>query len=141
MRRKPAANAKPPSQRQLRVAEEIRRTMAEIFARAHWREPILQETAITVSGARISPDLRNCTIFCVPLGGVKADDVIAALNRSKGYLRGELGHAIDLRFVPDLRFAEDTSFEEARHIDEILRSDRVARDLKRARDGGESEGE
>ncbi|NWH09134.1 MAG: 30S ribosome-binding factor RbfA [Alphaproteobacteria bacterium] len=118
-----------PSQRQLRVAEEIRRIMVEIFNRAHWREPVLINTAITVTAARISPDLKNVTIFCMPLGGAHVDEVIAALNRSKGYLRGELGHAISLRHVPDLRFAEDRSFEEAQHIEELLRTERVRRDL------------
>jgi ribosome-binding factor A len=119
------------SQRQLRVAEEIRRIMAEIFSRAHWREPALMNTPITVSGARISPDLKNATIYCTPLGGGNTEEVIAALNRSKAYLRGELGHAMKLRFVPEIRFEADTSFDEAEHIEQILKSERVARDLKR----------
>jgi ribosome-binding factor A len=119
------------SQRQLRVAEEIRRIMSEIFTRAHWREPALLNTPITVSGARISPDLKNATIYCTPLGGNNTEEVIAALNRSKAYLRGELGHAMKLRFVPEIRFEADTSFDEAEHIEQILKSERVARDLKR----------
>jgi ribosome-binding factor A len=125
------------SQRQLRVAEEIRRVMSDIFARAHWREPALIGKAITVSGARISPDLKNATIYCTPLGGGDTQEVIAALNRSKGYLRGELGHAMKLRFVPDIRFEADRSFDEAQHIEEILRSERVARDLARDEDSSE----
>lgn len=118
------------TQRQLRVAEEIRRTMAEIFLRAHWREPILLDAAITVSGAKVSPDLKNATIFCTRLGGGNTEEIIAALNRSKAYLRGELGHAIKLRFVPSVHFSADTSFDVAEHIEKILKTDRVARDLK-----------
>jgi ribosome-binding factor A len=128
--RKSQSRPVPASQRQLRVAEEIRRTMAEIFSRAHWREPILLNTPITVSGARVSPDLKNATIFCTPLGGVNTEEVIVALNRSKAYLRGELGHAMKLRFVPNIHFAADTSFDEAEHIERLLKTERVARDLK-----------
>ena len=63
------------------------------------------------------------------------DTVVNALNRHRGFLRGELGHRITLKFTPELRFLEDTSFAEAAHIEGILRSEKVARDL----DAGEDE--
>ncbi|MBI1238063.1 MAG: 30S ribosome-binding factor RbfA [Alphaproteobacteria bacterium] len=120
-----------PSQRQLRVGEEIRRTMMEIFTRAHWREPVLIDAAVTITEARISPDLKNCTLYCMPLGGANLAPILAALNRARAYLRGELGHSMVLRHVPELRFEEDHSFEEAARIEALLRSPTVARDLKR----------
>ena len=133
-RRQPASG---PTQRQLRVAEEIRRTAHEILARAHWREPILIGATVTVTGVRISPDLKNCTLFVTPLGGEKQEEIVAALNVAKAYVRGELGHALNhLRVVPQLRFELDRSFGEAEHIDQLLRSREVARDLK-PRDTGE----
>lgn len=120
-----------PTQRQLRVAEEIRRTAHDILARANWREPILVGATITVTGVRISPDLKNCTLFVQPLGGDKEDEIVAALNVAKAYVRGELGHALNhLRVVPTLRFEIDRSFDEAQHIDRLLRSQKVMQDLK-----------
>lgn len=128
-----------PSQRQLRVAEEVRRLMVDILARAHFREPVLAGAAITVTGARVSPDLKNATVYCMTLGGTQIEAVVAALNRSKAYLRGELGHAMKLRYTPDLRFAEDQSFAEADAIEDLLRSERVRRDLA-AKDDAEDPG-
>jgi ribosome-binding factor A len=123
--------AKGPSQRQLRVAEEIRRTVHEILARAHWREPMLVGTTITVTGARISPDLKNATLFVTPLGGEKENEIVAALNVARAYVRGELGHALShLRVVPQIRFELDRSFDEGAHIDALLRSREVLRDLE-----------
>jgi ribosome-binding factor A len=127
-RRQPSTG---PTQRQLRVAEEIRRTAHDILARANWREPILIGTTVTVTGARISPDLKNCTLFVTPLGGEKEEEIVAALNLARNYVRGELGHALNqLRVVPQLRFEIDRSFDEAQHIDRLLRSKKVMRDLK-----------
>ena len=126
-RRQPSTG---PTQRQLRVAEEIRRTAHDIMSRANWREPILIGATITVTGARISPDLKACTLFVTPLGGEKEEEIVAALNVAKAYVRGELGHELNhLRVVPTLRFEIDRSFDEAQHIDRLLRSKKVARDL------------
>lgn len=132
-----------PTQRQLRVGEEIRRTAHEILARAHWREPLLAGAVITVTGVRISPDLKNCTLFVTPLGGEKEEEIVAALNTAKGYVRGELGHALNhLRVVPALRFEIDRSFDEGAHIDALLRSKAVQRDLEAgAAQSDESDGE
>ena len=126
-RRQPSTG---PTQRQLRVAEEIRRTAHDILARANWREPLLPGATVTVTGVRISPDLKNCTLFVTPLGGEKEEEIVAALNLAKAYVRGELGHALNhLRVVPQIRFELDRSFDEAQHIDALLRSKAVQRDL------------
>jgi ribosome-binding factor A len=74
--------------------------------------------------------MRHATVFVEPLGGMNAEKIIAALNRHRGFLRGELGRLIALKFTPELRFVEDTSFAEAERIEKILHSERVARDLK-----------
>ena len=82
MPRKKNPNAGP-TQRQLRVAEEIRRTVHEILSRANWREPLLMSATITVTGVRISPDLTSCTLFVTSLGGEKEVEIVAALNIAK----------------------------------------------------------
>ncbi len=77
----------------------------------------------------MSPDLKLATVFVMPLGGKGADAVVAAFERNRRYLRGEIAHRAGLRFTPDLRFRLDTSFDEGDRIDALLRSPEVKRDL------------
>lgn len=134
-RHRSASRAKTPSQRQLRVGEVLRHALAEVFREEDIRDPDLEGVSVTVTEVRPSPDMRHANVFVEPLGGMNVDTVVNALNRHRGYLRGELGHRITLKFTPELRFLEDTSFAEAAHIENILRSEKVARDL----DAGEDE--
>ena len=121
--------SRPPSQRQLRVGELIRHVLAEILQRGEVHDPAFEGVVVTVPEVRVTPDLRVATIFVIPLGGKGADTILAAFERNKRFLRGEIGHRIDLRNVPDLVFRLDTSFDEAERIDALLRSPGVKRDL------------
>jgi ribosome-binding factor A len=118
-----------PSQRQLRVGETLRHALAEILVRGDIRDPDLMGVSVTITQVLPSGDMRHATAYCEPLGGKNADKIIAALNRHKAYLRGQMGHLIALKFTPELRFVEDTSFAEAERIETILKSERVQRDL------------
>ncbi len=120
---------KPPSQRQLRVGEELRHAVANVIERGEFRDPDLQGRAITVTEVRVSPDLHNATVFVVPLGGGEVAPILAGLKRAKAFLRHEISRAVKLRAVPDLWFQPDTTFDEATRIDDILRSPVVRRDL------------
>lgn len=117
------------SQRQLRVGEMLRHALADILRRDEIRDPDLSGVSVTVTQVLPSPDMRHATAFVEPLGGQKAKEVIAALNRHKGFIRGEIGHLIALKFTPEFRFIEDTSFAEAQRIETLLKSSRVAADL------------
>ena len=119
-----------PSQRQLRVGEMLRHALSDILREREIRDPDLEGVSVTVTQVKPSPDMRHATVFVQPLGGKNADAIVEALNRHRGFLRGELGHSIELKFTPELRFVEDTSFAEAQRIERILHSERVARDLK-----------
>jgi len=119
-----------PSQRQLRVGEMLRHALSDILREREIRDPDLEGVSVTVTQVRPSPDMRHATVFVQPLGGTNAEAIVEALNRHRGFLRGELGHAIELKFTPELRFMEDTSFAEAQRIERILHSEKVARDLK-----------
>ncbi len=134
-RRSPSAARAPrgPSQRQLRAGELIRHALTAILAREDLRDPDLAGVSVTVSEVRASPDLRQATVFCAPLGGGDPAKTVAALNRCVAFLRGQLGREIALKFTPALRFAADESFDEATRIDRLLKQPDVARDL--ARDG------
>jgi ribosome-binding factor A len=135
MPRKHASNIGP-SQRQLRVGETLRHALAEILVRGDIRDPDLVGVSVTITQVLPSGDMRHATAYCEPLGGKNADKIVAALNRHKAYLRGQMGHLIALKFTPELRFVEDKSFAEAERIENILKSERVQRDLNRT-DGDE----
>ena len=96
--------------------------------------------SVTITQVKPSPDMRYATVYCEPLGGGNAKEIVAALNRHKGFLRGEMGQMIATKFTPDLRFVEDESFAEAQKIETILKSERVSRDLAASDDGEEDDG-
>src|SRR5579872_3774641 len=121
-----------PSQRQLRVGEMLRHALSEILRRNEIRDPELDGVSITITQVKPSPDMRYATVYCEPLGGGNAGPIIAALNRHKGFLRGQMGHMITIKFTPDLRFLEDQSFAEAEKIENLLKSPQVQRDLAAA---------
>ena len=123
-----AGKGKAPTQRQLRVGEEIRHALSEIVRRAAFRDTELASMAITVTEVRVSPDLRNATVFVLPLEG-EAEPMVAGLNRAAGYLRGQLGRAVQLKYLPALNFVFDKSFDEASRIETIMHRPEVARDL------------
>jgi len=117
------------SQRRLRVGEEMRHALAEIFRRGTFRDPALRDLNITVTEVRVSPDLKHASVFVMPLAGRNAADAIAALRRAAAYLRQAVARAVKLRHAPTLAFELDASFDEATRIDELLRRGDVARDL------------
>lgn len=121
-------HGKAPSQRQLRLGEELRHALARIVERTNFRDPDLKDVPITVTEVRLSPDLKNATVFVMPLGGAKIDTVVAALRRAAAYFRGRIAREVKVKFVPLLSFAPDTSFETASRIDALLHSPAVARD-------------
>ena len=123
------SSARGPSQRQLRVGEVIRHALAEILQRGEVHDPAFEATVVTVPEVRMTPDLKRATVFIVPLGGKGADTILAAFERNKKYLRGEIAHRVNLRYAPDLRFELDASFDEGDRIERLLRSPEVKRDL------------
>lgn len=123
------SHGKPPSQRSLRVGEEIRHALARILERGDIRDPDLAGRPLTLTEVRVSPDLRNATLFVTPFGGGDAAPLVAALKRARSFLRHELAREIDLRYVPELWIEADTSLDNASRIDALLRSPAVRRDL------------
>jgi ribosome-binding factor A len=126
------AKSRSPSVRQLRVGEELRHRLAAVLDRGALRDPALRGQSFTVTEVRTSPDLRNATVFIMPLGGVWDEEALRALNRASPFLRGEMGRDFHLKYLPRLTFARDESYDEADRIDRLLRSPEVARDLEAA---------
>ena len=123
------SRGKAASQRQLRVGEELRHALARILGRAAFRDPALEGQVITVTEVRMTPDLKTARAFVVPLGGGDMAAMVAALNRASGFLRGELGGELKLRYTPRLMFEPDGTFDAAQKIENILRRPAVQRDL------------
>lgn len=122
---------KAPSQRQLRAGELIRHALAEILVRGEVHDPVIENHVITVPEVRMTPDLRLATIYVMPLAGRDAGEVVAAFERNKRFLRGELAHRVNMKFAPEIRFRIDERFEEAERIAKLLRTPDVQRDLEK----------
>ena len=120
--------AKAPSQRQLRVGEQIRHALARLLQEGRTHVDALTHRDVTVTEVRVSPDLKSATVFVTPLGGQDVTGTLADLRTAAPLLRHELARDINLRFTPRLSFQADRSFDEAAKIDSLLRSDRVRRD-------------
>ena len=127
-----------PTQRSLRMGELVRHAMADIFARGDIDDDALRGTVITVPEVRMSSDLKLANVYIMPLGGQHADEIVAALNRHRKYVRGRVSPALNVKFAPEVRFFVDETFEEAGRIDALLRSEKVKRDLE-ADDDGETD--
>lgn len=118
-----------PSQRMLRVGELVRHALAAIFARGEIEDDALRGSVITVPEVRMTPDLKIANAYIMPLGGQYAEEIVAALNRHRKFVRGRVAPQINMKFAPEIRFFVDDTFEEASRIDSLLRSDKVQRDL------------
>ena len=127
------------SQRQLRVGEQVRHAIAEILAQGSVHDADLEGHIITVPEVRMSPDLKLATIYVMPLGGRDTELVIAALDRNKKFLRGEVARRVNLKFAPDIRFRVDERFDEAERIEKLLRTPAVQKDLEQDPDSDREE--
>ncbi len=119
-----------PSQRQLRAGELIRHALVDILREHDFTDPDLEGVSVTVSEVRMTSDLKHAICFIAPLGGGQAPEVVKAMNRHAKFLRGLLGHNIDMRFTPALKFLRDESFEAAEHMTRLFDDPRVKRDLE-----------
>lgn len=110
-----------PSQRQLRVGEQVKHLIAETLSRGHFQSEALFRLGanVTVSEVRVSPDLKNATAY-VSAFGHDMGDILPALNGEAQTFQKEIAHKLKLRFTPRIRFVEDESFEKANRIEEIL---------------------
>jgi ribosome-binding factor A len=129
MSRKTAAHGEGPSQRQLRVAEEVRHALSAVFTREEFRDPDLHGLHVTVTEVRASPDLKHMTAFVSGLGRDLTEAQFAALRRVSSFLRREIAHAVRLKYAPELHFQPDTALDYAMKIDAVMKRPEVQRDL------------
>jgi ribosome-binding factor A len=118
-----------PTQRQLRVAEEIRHVLSTILTREQFRDPDLADAKLTVTEVRISPDMKNATAFVARLGRSDVDKLLPGLKRAAPYLRSRMAPMLKMRAIPALSFQPDTALEYAMKIEALMHQPKVARDL------------
>ena len=135
MANKRSSTAPGPSQRQLRVGELIRRTLADVLNRAEIHDPELNAMSITVSEVACSTDLKVATAYVMPLmGSVPVADAIAALARNKAELRHRIAKDLTLKYAPDLRFRADETFDRLDETRRLFADPAVQRDLETPED-------
>jgi ribosome-binding factor A len=107
-----------------RHAERVRELVAQVV-RTQIKDPRLG--MITITDARITPDLREATVFYTVLGdAAERDGTAIALASAGGLLRSTVGKALGLRHAPTLAFVLDEVPEHAKHIDDLLDAARSA---------------
>lgn len=126
--------SKAPTQRQLRVGEELRHALATVLFRNEVGDPALDALSITVSEVRITPDLRHATAYVAPLGGEHGEEMLALLSKHAGHIRHEVARRVTLRYAPQFRFKLDNSFDYAMKINALMNNPEVARDVHAAAD-------
>ncbi|AFR25934.1 ribosome-binding factor A [Bartonella quintana] len=122
-----------PSQRQLRVGEQVRHAVAYKLQQGILLDDLLKNIVISVAEVRMSPDLKIATCFVSSLStlhNVSPTDVVNVLNKHSRFIRREISYSLrQMKYMPELRFRLDTSFDNFSKIDSLLRSPEVARDL------------
>jgi len=122
----------------LRVGEQVRHALSETLQRGEILDPLIEQTVISVSEVRMSPDLKIATAFVSPLGVTEPQAVVEALNRHAKFVRGRVSSALrQMKYMPEFRFRLDTSFDNFQKINELLHSPEVARDLGHDQDDKE----
>ncbi len=123
--------SKGPSQRQLRVGEEVRHILAETLAHNQSGDALLDSFPITVTEVQISPDFQHANVYVMPLGGQHLPEILSALKEKAWYFRKEVAHALKIRVTPRLVFHADTSFDEAERIENLLKAVKVKQETEK----------
>lgn len=112
-----------PSQRQLRVAEQVRHILAETMQRGKFTDPVLYEAAqnVTVAEVRMSPDMKHARAYVMTLGGRNMDTILPALNNAAALFQKELARKLTMKFTPRVKFVTDDTFDEADKINNLLK--------------------
>ena len=119
------------SVRLLRVGEQVRHVLSELLQRGNVHDQTLQSHLVSITEVRMSPDLRNATVFVKPLLGSDEAEVLAALKKHVRYLKGEVARRVNTKYAANLKFLADESFDEGDKIDSLLRNPKIAQDLDR----------
>ncbi len=118
-----------PSQRQLRVAELIRRRLSDVLMQGDIHDPDLNRMSITVGEVTCSPDLKMATAYVLPLGGKDRDEALEALRRNRHEIRRVVGKGMQLKYTPEIKFQIDETFDRLDDTRAMFADENVRRDL------------
>lgn len=127
---RPAATPETRSVRLLKVGEQVRHVISELLTRQEVHDDVLSAHSVSVTGVRMSPDLRHAVVFVKPLLGADEDKVLKALRTHTAFFQREVAGKLKLRYAAKIKFLPDESFDEAERIETLLRNPKVARDLE-----------
>jgi ribosome-binding factor A len=117
------------SVRLLKVGERVRHILSELLARQEVHDETVAAHSVSVTEVRMTPDLRNASVYVKPLLGRDEDEVLKALRQNTAYFQREVAKRLGLKFAPKLQFRGDESFDEAERIEKLLSDPKVLRDL------------
>ena len=127
---KPRFNDGPgPTQRQLRVAELVRRRLSEVLNQGDIHDPDLGRMSITVGEVRCSTDLKIATAYILPLGGNDREEALSALRKNRVEIRRVVAKGLALKFAPEIKFEIDETFDRLDDTRRLFSDDNVRRDL------------
>ena len=122
---------KEPTQRQLRVAEELRHVLGQMFIEDNLFIAGLKPAYTMITDVKIAPDMSYATILVRGIPPVDTDEQVALLNENKGKFRYRIGKMVRLRIVPDIVFKSDIRFEETKAMDDLLNNPKVRADVEK----------
>ena len=108
-----------------RINEEIQKELSSCIR--NLKDPRVQDTMISITRVETTPDLRWAKVYVSFLQADRAKDAIKGLKSAGGYLRRELGRALNLRNTPELTFVRDDSIDQGAHILDMLRNPEIVK--------------
>ncbi len=112
---------KGPSQRQLRVGEQLRHIIAETLQRGEfYGEQSFQGAEITITEVQATPDLKNANVYVISHSQQNIDSILEALNSEARQFQQDISKQSNLKFTPRIHFVFDKSFEKSQRIDSLL---------------------
>ncbi len=124
MKRHNKSSNSEPSQRQLRVGEQLRHIMSETLQRGHFSDKLLLDKSHTLIISQVcpSPDLKYARAYIMSINGQSLEELLTALNSQSHIFQKDIAKSSNLKFTPKVKFIIDNSFDKAQHIEELLRS-------------------
>lgn len=125
-------DSKGPSQRQLRVGQEVRRILGKAFSQGAIPLQHVDCRLVTLTEARVSPDLKHARVYASLLHGEKNKDFLDDLKQAAPLCRKILSQELRMKMVPVVKFTLDETLESTDRIESLFRNPKVKKDLERS---------
>ena len=120
-----------PSQRQIRFSEVIRRIISDVLRKNSIFNNEIELGSATVSFVNLSKDLRNASVYVMPLGGNDKKKFLDLMNENRHFFqKAILKEKLKIKYIPKIKFYLDDIFDESQKIQKLLSNKKVLRDLK-----------